>query len=184
MKGSYLISLIMVFVLMSCGTNTSKNITEQQQREFTQLMDSNEFEIVFISAQPMASQGLQAVANAGLLAPGSNLARIDLIGTANYLRRVGDSVSASLPYYGERQIGGAYNNSEEVGINFKGTPTDISLVKNEKNGSYKMNYTIKNKTETFIVNSVLFPNKTVSTTISSSHRRTISYRGKVSSISG
>jgi len=182
MKKNCLILLIVVFTMLSCASNTTKNITAQQQQDFDDLINSEKFEIVFVSAHPMANTGMQAVANAGLLAPGSNLARIDLLGNPNYMRRVGDSVSASLPYYGERQIGGAYNNSKDAGINYDGTPKELTVAKNEKNGSYNMSYSIKNNTENFVVNGIMFPNGTASATITSSHRRTISYRGRVGTL--
>jgi len=147
------------------------------------MITSENYEIVFSSAQPMASTGMQAVANAGLLAPGSNLGRIDLIGNPNYMRKIGDSISVSLPYYGERQIGGAYNNSKEVGINYEGTPFELTMNKSEKNGSYSISYSMKNNTETFVVNSVLYPNGSARATVTSSHRRAISYRGRVKVLS-
>ncbi|MFP2994740.1 DUF4251 domain-containing protein [Spongiivirga sp. MCCC 1A20706] len=180
MRSGFLVMAVICLLIGGCASNSVAKVSEEQQRQFDNMIENENFEIVFKSAQPMNNTGMQAVANAGLLAPGSNLARIDLLTTPNYIRKIGDSLSASLPYYGERQIGGGYNNSNEVGINFDGVPEDISIVKNENTGSYKMSYTINNKSENFIVNTTLFPNNTVNTTIASSHRRIINYRGVVS----
>ena len=53
------------------------------------------------------------------------------MGTNNFLEVKGDSVSADLPYYGERQIAGSYNN-RDVGVQFEGLAKDFELSYNDK----------------------------------------------------
>ena len=130
---------------------------------------------------PLTTNSLNQISNAGLLPPGSVANRINLIGNANYLRIKGDSISAFLPYFGERQLAGGYNNNN-VGIQFNGIPKEYSVTKDEKKQQHNIRFNINNNTENFQVYITVFPNMTATMNINSSHRFAISYSGFVSSI--
>jgi hypothetical protein len=108
--------------------------------------------------------------------PGSNAGRIDLIGNSNYLKVIGDSVSVSLPYFGERQMGGGYNSSGQ-GIEFNGIPQKYDTNWNAKKERYEIEMTLKQKTETFQFNIIVFPSLTTEINVSSTHRFSIRYSG-------
>lgn len=175
-KLSILITIITCIVLTACSATKKAKYSEAQLKDFKALVEARNFEFEARWANPMGTQSMNAIANAGLLAPGSTVNRIDLIGTASIFMVKGDSVIADLPYYGERQMGGAYN-PNDIGIKFKGVPEKFELNFNEKKQAYEMQFNINNGTEAFNVNGVLFPNKRAMLFINTSQRLTIQYQG-------
>lgn len=121
-----------------------------------------------------------SINNSGLLPPGSNVSRIDLTGNSNYLKIDGDSISAYLPFYGERQLGGGYSN-RTVGIEIDGEYRDLKVTKGKKD-SKEIRFSAKDKNSTnenYNVYIQVFSNKTSNITINSSHRTRIRYSGKM-----
>ncbi|WP_350285862.1 DUF4251 domain-containing protein [uncultured Croceitalea sp.] len=175
-KLSILITIIISIVLTACSATKTAKYSETELSNFKTLVESQRFNFNPRWANPMGTQSLNAIANAGLLAPGSTVNRIDLIGTAGFFTVKGDSVMADLPYYGERQMGGAYN-PNDIGINFEGVPRKFKLTFNEKKQAYEIKFDINNGTEVFNVNGVLFPNKKAMLFINTSQRLTIQYQG-------
>lgn len=167
---------VFLFVFISCGSSKktastdawmlNKLITEQQA-----------FEIESRWAQPMATSAYNQAVN-GLLPPGSTTGQINLIGNANYFKMEKDSVSAYLPYFGERQMGGNYGGTKG-GIEFKGAPEDIEITPTDKNG-YNIRFSIndkENKSENYKVYIQIFPDLNANIVINSSQRLSIRYRG-------
>ena len=181
-KNQYpLVALIILLVLSACGSS-KPSYTSEQIEELNKLVESKSFLFEAEFANPLATQSMNAVSNAGLLPPGSAVNRINLMGTNNFLEVKGDTVSANLPYYGERQIAGAYNNSD-VGIQFNGVSENFKMSYNETKAAYEFEFTAKNKSEIFNINGVLFANNTVSLYVNSSQRLTINYQGILKELS-
>ena len=145
------------------------------------MVATKNFEIVADWAFPLASNSLNSLSNAGFFPPGSSANRISLIGNANYLRIKGDSIKAQLPYYGERRIGGGYNNND-VGIVLDGLVEDLSLSYNEKKKRYEMRFSTNEKTENYQITIHIFPKNQSYLNISSSHRNNIAYRGGINTL--
>ena len=96
-----------VFVLFfSCGTGSKTAIAKSQETKLDSLIAAKNFIIRCDWALPMMTNSMNSLFNSGLFPPGSATNQINLIGNANYLKVVGDSVAAELPYFGERQMGG------------------------------------------------------------------------------
>ncbi|MGB7394833.1 MAG: DUF4251 domain-containing protein [Pricia sp.] len=167
-----------LLVILSCG-GTSKTVGEDNGNErLEEFISEKSFEIISDRAFPMATNALNSIANAGLLPPGSTAGQITLIGNSNYLRVIGDSVSVYLPYYGERQMGGGYNN-DGPGIQFEGVPTEMEITKNNDKKRYDIRFQMKDDSELFTVNVSLFPNLSSVININSSQRFPIRYSGNV-----
>ncbi|NHF60000.1 DUF4251 domain-containing protein [Flavobacteriaceae bacterium TP-CH-4] len=175
-KGWYLVLLVVVF---GCGT-TKEVVETEKSRQLDEWVTNRSFEIESEWARPQVTSGMAAVANAGLLAPGNNLGRISLIGNANYLRMEGDSVSAYLPYYGERQMAGGYNSDR--GITFEGVPDDFEIEKDEKSKSYLMRFTIPHNSELYRVQAWLYPDHRARINVFTSQRFMIRYEGWVKAL--
>ncbi|MGW9686316.1 DUF4251 domain-containing protein [Flagellimonas sp. 2504JD1-5] len=146
------------------------------------LVADKSFVIDVIAARPLATGSVSRVANSGLLPPGSNVSRIDLTGMSSYLRVVGDSVAADLPYYGERQMSAPYN-SNNTGIRFEGIPRDFEIIPNDKTSGYTVKFRISDGPEAFDVAAQLLPDKSSTININSTHRTAIWYNGTVSKYS-
>lgn len=172
---------VITATVIACSSSKDATYAPEAIAQFHELVQNDSLRINARWANPMGTQSMNAIANAGLLPPGSAVNRIDLIGTSSFLEIKGDSVKAHLPYYGERQMAGVYN-SNDVGIEFNGVPKDFAMVFNEKKKVYEMFFNIKNNDEAFDVNAVLFPNRKIIMYINSSQRLTIQYQGVFSEI--
>ncbi|RDY61508.1 DUF4251 domain-containing protein [Flagellimonas nanhaiensis] len=170
--------LIMVLAV-GCASNPKHKSTPDQIENLNALVMGKSFEINANWARPMATRTMNAIGNAGLIPPGSTLNRIDITGTASYLRVLGDSVKAQLPYYGERQMGGVYN-LNKIGIQFEGIPEDFSIISDSKSEAQIMDFSITEDGESFRVTALLYPSLSSTITIVSSHRNTIWYSGYLS----
>ena len=179
LKWKYFAVLIML-IAIGCASKSRYSSTPDQIENLRTLVSKKYFEINADWASPMATQSLTSVANAGLIPPGSTVTRINITGTASYLRIMGDSVKAQLPYYGERQMGGGIYNQNKTGIQFEGIPRDFSVLSNPKSNGQTMKFTISENGESFDVTAELFPSLSSTITIASSHRTTIWYNGFLS----
>ncbi|MGB5370884.1 MAG: DUF4251 domain-containing protein [Flavobacteriaceae bacterium] len=169
-----------ILLVQGCGA-VSKN-TLAETKALDELVVSKRFEIESDWALPLATNSLNSIANAGLLPPGSSANRISLVGNPNYLKVQGDSISAYLPYFGEQQMGAGYNN-EGIAVQFKGVPVSYEVVKHQNRQRYEINFVIRNKTETYTVNLLLYPKKASVINVISTHRFMIRYEGRVGPLS-
>lgn len=166
------------FVLAACSSQ-KQAVAPEDKAKLEEMVNSKSFYLDARWANPLATQSINSIASAGLLAPGSNPNRIDIMGTASYLEIKNDSVFAILPYYGERQFGSTYN-PQEAGIQFEGIPEDLEISYNEKKQQYNFEFDIVNEHgEGFNVNGTLFPNFKTNFYINSTERMTIGYWGNV-----
>ncbi len=179
MKTKYFLpGFIFVGMLIGCSTASKGVLSEAERKALDNLVAQKSFHIESDWALPLMTQGLNAVANAGLFPPGSNASRVDLTGNPNYVKVIGDSIAVYLPYFGERQMGGGYANSDSA-IQYEGIPDNYEATWNEKKQRYDIRITMKHKTETYEMNLVLFPNLSCGINVNSSHRFSIRYNGDV-----
>ncbi|RNC90024.1 MAG: DUF4251 domain-containing protein [Allomuricauda sp.] len=181
MKSKCISFCMAMLLLVSCATSSKFHYSESELQAFETFIDSGDFQIVSDWAIPLANTSLNALSNAGLLPVSSTPGRINLIGNVNYLKIQGDSTQAYLPYFGERQIGGAYGDSNR-GIAFEAVPEDLEIHFDKEKNRANIQFTASRDTETFDVMAVIFPNRNSIITINSNQRRTISYRGMAQSI--
>lgn len=170
---------LLMLLAMACASGPRSQATPADLAAFEKLISDKSFQIDASWAQPMASQGLNSIANAGLLPRGSTAGRIDIGGSGGYLRIVGDSVMADLPYFGERQMGGAYN-PQKSGILFNGIPKEFSIEPNKKGDGKTIRFNISQNQEGYRVIAQVYPSNHTTITIASTHRTTIWYQGTVS----
>jgi hypothetical protein len=128
-------------------------------------------------AEPLQTNSMNRVANAGLIPPGSTANRIDLAVTANFLKMVGDQVEMQLPYYGERQVNQTYGRAE--GMVYEGKAAEIRTTKNERQNYYDLDFDLIKKTELLQCNLRVFANRKAVLTIYSNQRNLIRYQGEV-----
>lgn len=171
--------ITIVFVLLACGSSSQK-YSNETSKKLDDLIDSKMFEIKSSWALPRVTAAMQQLGNAGLFINGSTAGSIDISRHTNYLKIENDSVKAILPFYGERQFGGAYGGTNG-GIEFEGIPKDLTINKGEK-ASYEIRFNINDKnsnSDNYNVYVKLLPDLSSIIYINSSSRSNIQYRGKV-----
>lgn len=157
-KGLPILGIILF--MMSCGGGQGA-ITAEERQELEQLkqkVESREFEIVHEWANP---QG------------GSN---ISLIGNTNFIRFEGETVEVFLPYYGVRYSGGGPGS--EGGIKYEGPIENYQVEERLKQREVLVSFEGQNKDNEhlkFLI--TLYPNGNANTSVTSSQRSTITYRG-------
>jgi hypothetical protein len=167
---------IILLSIVSCGS--SKVYTAQEKANLEKLVTDQNFEIELQWARPLVTNSLNQLADAGLFRPGDNASQINLQGNQNIFKFENDTVSANLPYYGERQMGGGYN-SDGGGIDFKTTPKELTLTKDDDKDYYLMEFNVRDKdsNENYDVSLTLYPSLSAIINIWSSQRNTIQYNG-------
>ncbi|KKL81341.1 hypothetical protein LCGC14_1995700 [marine sediment metagenome] len=167
----------------SCSSSKKPITNDSGMQKLNELITTNQFEILSDWAMPLATASMNSLANSGLLPPGSSASQINLIGNSNYVKIMGDSLSVYLPYFGERQMGGAYN-TNGPGIGFEGIPERMEVTKNEDKQRYDILLKIDNDSENFTLNIGLYPNFKSTINVTSSKRFPIRYSGSVQAIEG
>lgn len=121
--------IICLFMLCSCqATKIDATLKQKQlQKEFAKTMA---FKITSNWANPMVTTSMNALNNSGLIAPGSTANRFYISQGSNHLTIDGSKVDVDLPYFGERRMGGGYN--DDNGIIYKGDIENLSVEFDEK----------------------------------------------------
>jgi hypothetical protein len=173
--------IFIIFLMLGCGSSSRVVAPSDESRALDSLIVENNFIIESDWASPQVTASMAAIANSGLLGVGNNANNINLIGNPNFLKVEGDTISAYLPYFGERQMGGGYGTSSA--IEFKGIPGNLNIEKDNKKQLYRIRFNIQgDNTETYNVMVDLYPNKTSFININSLQRFPIRYQGNVAAI--
>ncbi|WP_282117568.1 DUF4251 domain-containing protein [Cellulophaga baltica] len=178
----FLVILCAFFSGIACSNSKKMVSATPKSIALDQLVVQKNFQISSDWATPMATSSMNYIANNGLLGPGNSPGNINLIGNTNYLSFKGDSITAHLPYFGERQMGGGYAVSD-TGITFNTVPTSYEQVKNDRTQTHTIKFKISgDSNEHYSITVLLFPNWTSEIMVTSSQRTSIGFRGTVSEI--
>ncbi|TYA71932.1 DUF4251 domain-containing protein [Seonamhaeicola marinus] len=174
MKIKVVIVLVLGLTFLNCKTG-ARVINPEDLEEVNAVVKMDTITIESNFANP---QNATLIANTGLLPLGNNSGNISLMGNTNYFKIIGKTLSADLPYYGERQMGGGYN-TENVGIAFNGDPSVFEHSFNSKKGTHDYYFEISKDSEAFQIRLNIFPSLKTTISITSNQRTFISYTGKV-----
>jgi hypothetical protein len=172
---------VILLSIVSCGS--SNVYTAQEKASLEKLVTDRNFEIELQWARPLVTNSLNQLGNSGLFRPEDDISQINLQGSQNTFKFENDTVSANLPYYGERQMGGGYN-SDGGGIDFETTPKELTLTKDDDKDYYLMEFNVRDKdsNENYDVSLTLYPSLNAIIDIWSSQRNTIQYNGTLKAI--
>jgi len=162
-------------VLIGCGASNKIVEPSVQSKALDEMVSSKQFKFEAEWARPIATNSLNSIVNSGMLPPGNNASQINIMGNGSYFKMEGDSVSADLPYFGERQMGGGYDS--DTGIKFEGVPVDLKIEKDEAKQRYDIRFQIKKKSEVYRVQLEIFPSLKGNMSVMSSQRFAIRYDG-------
>jgi hypothetical protein len=164
-KKQFSISFLLVaFILLtaSCGSTREKGRQVNDFEDLQQLVESGNFKIENQWAIPL----------------GGN--QINLTTNINYIKFKGDSVELFLPYFGVRHAGGGYGRSGGMEINDLVENLEISENPSKETITVEFEGNQNNENLEFFIQ--LFANGNTSTSVNSSERSTISYRGHLSAL--
>jgi len=172
--------LCLIGTIWNCGSTEDAANASIKNQVLDNLVAQKSFLIESEWAQPMNTKAMNSIASSGLLLPGNSGSNISLIANPNYLKVMGDTVAAYLPYFGERQLTARYGVGNA--IEFKGIPDKLKISQNSKKKNYTILFTIKENTEVYQVTITLFNSLSSHISINSSQRNVIRYIGKVSEL--
>ena len=175
MKAQGIILILLVSFLSSCGSSKT-DASPAEIQKLDNFITEQEFMIQSNWALPFTTNAMISLQNTGLFPPGSSASQINLIGTSNYFKIMGDSISADLPYFGEVQMSSGHYGGEG-GIKINSKIEDYQIEKNEKYQSYKLTFNASGETEGFKVFLTMFPNGKSSLRINGNNRFPIEYTG-------
>lgn len=166
----------LVFLLFACSGSKKTVATNPKLDE---LIASKNFVFEASRVEPFATRAMNQIAMSGLMRPGDNANRVD-VGGQNYTLAIkGEAVTANLPYYGERQIGGGYNLNGDVGYTFEDTLREWDVKKSAVGSEYDIDFRTNQGNESLNVQLMILPNGKAGLTINSSQRNVIRYYGTV-----
>ena len=168
---------LLILCCLACTSTKTVSTTTEEDKVFESISKNDPFEIESNWAQPQVTAAFAQLGD--LLPAGSTVGNINIMGNSNYLQIKDNIVKAFLPFYGERRQGSAYR-SDKMGIEFEGVPQDFKTNIGKKN-SYEIRFKIKDKnysSESYMVYVQVFPNLSSSINVNSSHRSSISFRGR------
>lgn len=151
--------LLVMLLAASCGPGKqSRRANIENFEDLREVVNNREFEIENEWAEPLSGS------------------QVNLIGNPNYIRFLGDSVKLFLPYFGVRHAGGNYG-GRDGGIEFEGVPEELEITEDKENKSISIEFQAEEDQEDFDFLIKFFPNGRTTTSVNSSERSTISYRG-------
>jgi hypothetical protein len=172
----WVICVLVIFSIISCGG--SKELTVEEQEVYNSLKEfiaEKDFTIVSDYARPQASSGLNSLQNSNILGNGNSVAGISLQGNPNFLKITTDTISAHLPFFGERRIGSGFGSNGA--IDFNAQPNNYKVSNNDKKRAVEISFGIKGNSELYTINLTIFLNKRTTLLVTSSQRTNIEYTG-------
>ena len=172
-----LLGYLFLLLTFTACKSAVEPLTAGEQTRLERIVSERNFTMIAQWAEPTPDAGLNAVASAGLMPPGSSPSRINLGENANYFKMKGDSVFMQLPYYGERQVVKTYGRAE--GITYEGLAKDLTVNRNAERNYYDIDFSAKDRGENFLCNLRLYGGIRALLTIQSNQRNQIRYDGNI-----
>jgi hypothetical protein len=150
-------------LLSACSASSSSSRNELRDAEFEKtasLIESGSYQFIIRSASPAGGRTIQ-------------------ITTPYSLKAENGSFEAYLPYFG-RAYSGAYGDGG--GIEFKGTPEDLKLTRNEKKRTIAVKFTIRTDGDNYTIDLNLGSSGFGNLAISSQKRQSITYAGSATEL--
>jgi len=158
---SILAFLLGIILMYSCAGNKELSATKLSEYEdLKSLISTRNFKIV------------NDFANTSI---GGN---VNIVGNTNFIKFKGDSVDIFLPFFGTRYRGSSFGN--EGGIKYKGLAKDLEIIEQSEKTRLLLEFRSSQDGEDLDFIITLYPNKKANTSVNTSERSTISYRGEIS----
>jgi hypothetical protein len=172
-----ILAVASIIIITSCASTNSIE-TPERQAAVDNAINSKDFTVAVEVMEPRVTVAVQNVTNELLRNTGNTGNRVSIIGDGHTIRFHNDSIVTSLPYIGERQMGGGYNNTD-TGIILDGPITNYQEKTDSKKGETIITMDTMNGTESYRVQLIVQQYGYTYVNISSSQRNSIAYTGKL-----
>ena len=165
-------------VLLSC--TSSKDFGQESLDAAAAIEIPDNFEISCVWANPIGNSAINALGAQGAFGPDNAGGRINIAGNTNYVRKIGDSLSIYVPYYGTRTSGATkVMNGSNGAIQFEGIPYNYSVAQHQHTRKNRtliaFEITDDNGRHDFLI--TVYKSNKVTIDVNATHRSIISYEG-------
>ncbi|WP_238527915.1 DUF4251 domain-containing protein [Aquimarina agarivorans] len=176
-----MISVASCFIACKSSRLVNSAQEKEQLAALIQLIESKKYQINIKAVYPFNTTATNQVLNTILFPTGNSAARIDVQGNGNFIKIMGDSIDADLPFFGERQISGNYGTTDN-GIRVQNLMKQYTVTTNPKKNTVTAKLNANNNVEnhTFII--WASNSDRVQVIVNSSHLNPISYDGTIEPI--
>jgi hypothetical protein len=179
MKPYYFWVLITIFSV-ACQSSKTALYSPEEVAVATKNLEEGNYTIELEWARPLNTAEMSRLYSSNMLPAISQSGQINILDSANFIKKTGDSLKLYLPYFGTRQISVNPADSNSA-IRFEGVPENYQVTFNERKQFHTVTFKIRNKTEAHNVAIQIYPDQKVQVNLNSSHRTGISYTGKIKS---
>jgi hypothetical protein len=159
--------LIVVFLFLGCFANaqekSKKELKEEKklalQKEVEMLVNTKEFVFIGQTAFPIGYKTVNLNVN------------------SNYVKFYPDLIDCFMPYFGKNYGYGTGGNSTDVGMKFKGKPTNYTVKTTKKN--HVIEATVEDSNDTYTINVHVGFDGASTLSILCTNRSNISYGGQI-----
>lgn len=154
-----MIVVLLGTMLVSCGSSNRGSRNSPEYSQMLERVQDLEFTIENEWANPV------------------KYSRVNLLGNPNHITFDGDSVDVFLPFFGERQYGGAYGS--EGALQYEGPLQNLRIEERPDKGQVIVFFEGNNEGENLDFRVTIFPNGKTNTSVTSSQRDQIQYDGRI-----
>jgi hypothetical protein len=173
---TWAISLLILGGLLCFGCGSVSKVVVSNDA-LDRLMEQEAFKIEVEAVEPQVTAALAQLRSNGLMRAGDNISSIFVSGEGYFIKMDGQNISANLPYYGERQMGGGYGS--DAGIKFNTTALDLEITKNQEKQTYQITFSVNNSSESYFFTIDIGNSLNSTVRVRSSHRNRIRFTGTV-----
>ena len=143
--------------MFCCACSSTKRLVDAEElQQLAETLESKSFTLSFDVMQPMVTNSLNQLGNAGLVPIGSTINRIQLQEGDARLIVKNDSIIGDLPYYGERFMNAPYGTTK-TGITLFNNLDEFSVEPKDNKGFVSARMEAKEGTEVYQLFLMLYP---------------------------
>lgn len=177
MNTRFLTAFFLVLIL-SCSSSRQNVYSEAESQNLLERLSNDPYVIELQWARPLTTAEMSRLYGSELMPAASQSGQINIMDSANYIKKLNDTVMLYLPYFGTRQLSVNPSDSNSA-IRFVGIPETYAVNFNEKKQNHSIIMKLKTRTELLNVSIQVFNKDKVQVNINSSHRTSITYSGGI-----
>lgn len=170
--------------ILSCKTNSIAK-SEAKAKDLAVLdsfYNQDNYKIDVEVAYPFNTAATTQVANVLLRNTGNTANRIDVQGDGNFIKIKNDSVTAYLPFFGERRLNGGDYGGQNSGIQIEEPLRDLTKQIDTKKGKLELSFKAEQKgngSDKYEIKIEIYPNNRVMVNVTPVYKTFMRYDGRL-----